>query len=169
MKKPAHFALLLEYGRRFTADINAVLEMREHVATHGSNTTLQQLQIMEQKLNEKLLDLHTLQEIEEAQRAYKNLPAPKPKAAPKTRVKKTKVAIVRSSTEAQVIAAKMDREWLGKNNKFATRQSNHIIPVRIDEKTTILIEPGRDPEEARKAYFAKYTKSLKDTIKEKWN
>ena len=169
MKKPAHFAFLLEYGSRFTAEINAILEMKEHIATHGSNTNIQQLQIMEQKLNNNLLDLHTLQEIEQAQIQFKNAPEPKPKKAPIVRIKKPKVVVMRKSTEAQVVAAKMDRELLGKNVKFQKLDQGHSIPVRIDDRTTIMIAPGRDPEEARKSYLAKYSKSLKDTIKEKWN
>ncbi len=100
MKKPAHFAFLLEYGNRFTAEINAILEMKQYIANYGSNTNIQQLQIMEQKLNNHLLDLHTLQEIEQAQIQFKNAPIPKPKAAPKVRIKKPNVVAVRISTEA---------------------------------------------------------------------
>ncbi len=61
----------------------------------------------------------------------------------------------------------MDREMLGRNQKFAPLDKGHTVPVRIDAKTTIYISPDRNPDQARKDYLAKYSKSIKDTIKER--
>lgn len=94
-------------------------------------------------------------------------PAPKAKVQSEAQRRKEEDKKLKRKLQMQratIEAERSHQRRAAREPMFKTKQVNWAakVSVRIDAKTTILIDPGQNPEEARQNYLFKHSKNIKE-------